>query len=541
MRSFLILFSLLGSVLFLNAQPALIQRSSVVKGNLSIPFVKYKLANGLTVIIHEDKSDPIVHVDVTYHVGSNREEPGKSGFAHFFEHMMFQGSKNVADDEHFRIISEIGGTMNGSTNFDRTNYFETVPSNQLEVALWLEADRMGFLLDSVTSPKFEIQRATVKNERGQNYDNKPYGRNREKVNQALYPYGHPYSWPTIGWMEDIDRADLNDLRNFFLTYYGPNNAVLTIAGNVETVKVLPLVEKYFGTISAGPEVNKKVVGPFVIKSDRYISYTDNVRSPMLHVVYPTVAIYHEDEIALDALSEIMGGSAKNSFLYKSFIKTNKALRVRASHPTAELAGQFSFTITANPKTPLAEMDKLLQVSLIEFNEVGVTQEQVNTFIKGHESTLYNSLSSVSGKASILAYYETFTGDADFIAKDQLRYKELTPEKIMDVFRKYILNNASVKLSVVSEENRSLIAADDNYKTNVKNNRAEAIADMKAAQAGKAELVSDFLVVEEEAELGDEIIVSKEVMNIELQKRMELMSLTEQSDLFLNWHLSLRHH
>ena len=222
------------------------------KGNeLVIPYEKYVLPNGLTLVVHEDHSDPIVHVDVTYHVGSAREEIGKSGFAHFFEHMMFQGSDHVADEQHFKIVTAAGGTLNGSTNRDRTNYFETVPNNQLEKMLWLEADRMGFLLDAVTQKKFEVQRSTVKNERGQNYDNRPYGLTSEFTSKNLYPYGHPYSWLTIGYVEDLDRVDVNDLKNFFLRWYGPNNATLTIGGDVKTADVVKLVEKYFGNIPAG--------------------------------------------------------------------------------------------------------------------------------------------------------------------------------------------------------------------------------------------------------------------------------------------------
>ncbi|MGD9265504.1 MAG: pitrilysin family protein, partial [Lysobacterales bacterium] len=187
---------------------------------ISIPYAKYVLDNGLTVILHEDHSDPLVHVDVTYHVGSNREEVGRSGFAHFFEHMMFQGSANVADEEHFKIVSNAGGTLNGSTNSDRTNYFQTLPVNQLETALWLEADRMGFLLEAVTQEKFEVQRETVKNERGQRVDNQPYGRVGETLSTALYEQDHPYFWPVIGWIEDLDQADVDDLKRFFLRWYG---------------------------------------------------------------------------------------------------------------------------------------------------------------------------------------------------------------------------------------------------------------------------------------------------------------------------------
>jgi len=213
-----------------------------------IPYTKYKLDNGLTVVLHEDKSDPLVplvHVDVTYHVGSGREEVGRSGFAHFFEHMMFQGSENVEDEQHFKIISESGGTLNGTTNGDRTNYFETVPSNQLEKMLWLEADRMGYFLDAVTQEKFEVQRETVKNERGQRVDNQPYGLRFERIGEAMYPEGHPYSWSTIGYLEDLDRADLTDLKKFFLDWYGPNNATLTIGGDLDSEQTLEWVKTYF--------------------------------------------------------------------------------------------------------------------------------------------------------------------------------------------------------------------------------------------------------------------------------------------------------
>src|ERR1700751_1752988 len=191
-----------------------------------IPYKKYVLPNGMNVVIHEDHSDPIVYVDVTYHVGSAREQEGRSGFAHFFEHMMFQGSKHVADEQHFKIVTEVGATLNGSTNTDRTNYWEVLPSNQLETALWLESDRMGFLLDSVTQNKFEVQRSTVKNERGQSYDNRPYGRLSEILDKSFYPFGNPYSWPTIGYVPDLNRVGVEDLKKFFLRWYGPNNAVL---------------------------------------------------------------------------------------------------------------------------------------------------------------------------------------------------------------------------------------------------------------------------------------------------------------------------
>src|SRR5215212_851072 len=282
------------SIILLNAafgqaKPAyrtgrLVEKVTKHGDEIVIPYEKYVLPNGLTVIVHEDHSDPVVHVDVTYHVGSAREEIGKSGFAHFFEHMMFQGSDNVKDEEHFKIVTESGGTLNGSTNRDRTNYYETVPSNQLEKMLWLEADRMGFLLDAVTQKKFEIQRETVKNERGQNYDNRPYGLVGEVIAKNLYPYGHPYSWLTIGYVEELNRVNVNDLKNFFLRWYGPNNAVITLGGDVKTQDVLKLVEKYYGNIPQGPKVEPVHVPTVVIDKDRYVSYTDNyAKLPALNI------------------------------------------------------------------------------------------------------------------------------------------------------------------------------------------------------------------------------------------------------------------
>ncbi|MEK7224752.1 MAG: pitrilysin family protein, partial [Bacteroidota bacterium] len=283
-----------GTVL-VNGQTKLVEKVAKQGSEIVIPYEKYVLPNGLTLIIHEDHSDPVVHVDVTYHVGSAREEIGKSGFAHFFEHMMFQGSDNVADEQHFKIVSDAGGTLNGTTNRDRTNYFETVPSNQLEKMLWLESDRMGYLLDAVTQKKFEIQRSAVKNERGQNYDNRPYGLLQEFAAKNLYPYGHPYSWLTIGYVEDLNRVDVNDLKNFFLRWYGPNNATLTVGGDVKPADVVKLAEKYFGAIPRGPEVNPVVVPPAILDQDRYVSYNDNyARVPLMAVVYPTVPLYHKD-------------------------------------------------------------------------------------------------------------------------------------------------------------------------------------------------------------------------------------------------------
>lgn len=443
----------------------LVEEVSKKGDEIVIPFKKFKLDNGLTVVVHEDKSDPIVYTDVTYHVGSAREEIGRSGFAHFFEHMMFQGSDHVADEEHFKTVSEAGGTLNGTTNSDRTNYFETVPSNQLEIALWLEADRMGWLLDAVTQEKFEIQRATVKNERGQNYDNRPYGMVGEVSSQAMYPHGHPYSWPTIGYLNELDEATLQDLKDFFLRWYGPNNATLTVAGDVSTDEVMALAVKYFGPIEKGPEVKDMAPQVPVLTADRYVSYEDKIRFPLLRLSFPTVPNRHKDEAPLDVLSDILGGG-KSSVFYQTFVKEQKALQASVGHPCSELAGEMSFTVVSFPGANLNEVEKEVRNAIATFEERGVTQEDIDKFKSTYEASTIRGLSSVQGKGSSLASYQTFEDNPNYIAKDLERYRNVTVEDVKRVYNEYIKGKNCVVLSYVPEGASNLIAANDNFEPTI---------------------------------------------------------------------------
>jgi zinc protease len=430
---------------------------------VSIPYTKYHLANGLTVILHEDHSDPLVHVDVTYHVGSDREEIGRSGFAHFFEHLMFQGSKHVADEEHFKLVSNAGGTLNGSTNSDRTNYFETLPVNQLEIALWLEADRMGFLLEAVTQKKFEIQRETVKNERGQNYDNRPYGLAFETLSKSLYSQDHPYYWPTIGWLEDLNRADVNDLKRFFLRWYGPNNAALTIGGDIDPVATLELVRKYFGSIPAGPEVENLPKQPGKLDADRHVTLEDNIHLPALALIIPTVYSSHADEAPLDAAAKIMG-QGQASLLYQRLVQTGRAVQANVSHGCRELACEMMFIVIQNPASgeTLAEMEVAVRETMDEFAKREISADDLQKFKAGYESDRVFGLQSVAGKVSTLAAFQTYTGSPAGIAEELQRYLNVEIADVKRVFNQYIAGKPSVILSIVPNGRLELAAATQDY-------------------------------------------------------------------------------
>ena len=415
---------------------------------IDIPYEKWELPNGLKVLIHEDHSDPIVHVHVTYHVGSNREAAGKSGFAHFFEHMLFQGSEHVEDERAPRIIAEAGGQLNGNTTYDRTVYLQTVPSNHLETILWLEADRMGFLLDAVTQEKFEIQRDAVTNEKYQNQMNQPYGMSYEILGQTLYPPSHPYNWPVIGYVDDLDRATLEDLRNFFLRWYGPNNAILTLSGDVSSGQVIPLVEKYFGSINRGPEVRKQRANVPRLSTDIYTGYTDNIYLPMTDMVFPTVPNYHKDEAPLDILAALMG-EGKQSIFYKNFVKSEKAIQAAVSHPCRELSGEFHFTVYSFPDWQedigiyFNNIEADIRNTIAEWEEKGFSDEELSMAKTSFENMSLDMKGSVASKATTISRWEWLGRGKYNISSEIQRYKEVTRKDVMRVFNKYIKNRKAV--------------------------------------------------------------------------------------------------
>lgn len=444
------------------AQATLVEEVKAQPGKTVIPYKKYKLKNGLTIIVHEDHSDPLVHVDVTYHVGSAREEIGKSGFAHFFEHMMFQGSQHVGDEMHFKYISEAGGNLNGTTNRDRTNYFETLPKAYLEMALWLESDRMGFLLDSVTKTKFENQRSTVKNERGQRYDNVPYGLVGEFSNKNLYPYGHPYSWLTIGYVEDLNAVGVDDLKRFFMRWYGPNNATLTVGGDVNTDEVIKLADKYFGTINPCPAAVKAPIDVPQLGTDRHVNMEDNIRFPQLSIIYPGVPMGHPDEAALDVMCYLLS-NGRGSFMYRNFIKAQKAMSANVSSDVYELSGEIIFSVRAMPNTPLPSMDSLLNTTLDEFEKYKPTKDDLQRAVNDFENSILKSLGSVSGKVSRLASFQTFFGNPNMIGDELNAYYKVTAQDVKRVFNQYIKDKHKLVVSTLPKGKRELSAGADDYK------------------------------------------------------------------------------
>ncbi len=434
------------------AQPTLIEKIEAKPDKVVIPYERWKLPNGLTILLHEDHSDPVVNVTVNYKVGSNRESLGKSGFAHFFEHMMFQGSKHVADEEHFKMVSTAGGDMNGFTQRDKTVYYETLPSNYLEMALWLESDRMGFLLDSLTSKKFENQRDAVKNEKSQNMENVPYAlATEEELNKILYPAGHPYSWPVIGYVDDLNRASLDDVKNFFLRWYGPNNAILSISGDFNPAEALQMVDKYFGNLKQCPEVKKMKLPPVTIASDKYTAYRDNIYLPLNLRVFPTVPQYNRDEPALDILA-LMLGNGNNSIIYKNFVKSKVAAEAFSYHRSEELSGEFQIHIYAFPPEDMnlerlfSSLDSNVKASIEEFGRTGITDEALARTKGIIETSIYGQINSVSSKNLVISEWERLLGKSSTISDELDRYSKVTKDDITRVYNKYIKGSGAAILN-----------------------------------------------------------------------------------------------
>jgi zinc protease len=423
----------------------------------SIPVEKYSLANGLTVVLHEDHSDPIASVAIYYHVGSSRETEGKTGFAHLFEHMMFQKSENVGEDQLFKNIQGAGGQLNGSTSQDRTNYYEVVPKNALEMALWMESDRMGYLENTVTRKALANQQNVVQNEKRQSVDNAPYGFNQGLILKNLYPKGHPYSWTVIGEMQDLTNATVEDVKAFHKKFYSPNNAFLVISGDINKEEVKAMVEKYFSEIPTGEKIEKRVPQPATLSSIIKLYHEDNfARAPQLTMVFPTVEMYSKDSYALDYLASLLANS-KKAPLYTILVKDKKLTsRVMARSGAQEIAGSFTISVTANPGVNLTDVEKAIFEGFDKFEKDGFSEEDLTRIKAGNETGFYRGFSSVQSKAFTLAEYAMFTGDPEFYKKDLANAQAVTMADVKAVFKKYIKGKNYIETSFVPRGQVNLV-------------------------------------------------------------------------------------
>ena len=424
------------------------QRQETATTNaIKIPIESYSLPNGLTVILSPDHSTPTIAVAVWYHVGSKNETPGRTGFAHLFEHVMFTGSGHVPYGLHDKFTEGVGGSNNGTTSNDRTVYFETVPSNYLETALWLESDRMGYLLDTLDIAKLNAQRDVVKNERRQSYDNQPYGRAPEIISQAMYPATHPYSWPVIGSMADLSAASEDDVKNFFRSYYAPNNAFLSIVGDFDPSQAKALAVKYFGEFSRAKPLQRPAAAPVTLPAEKRLVYEDRVQIPRLYLVWPTVGRDNDDRFALEVLDAITAGP-RTARLTKALVYDQQAAAtVGTSQDSNENAGEFDVILTPRPGHSLTELEQSSDTILERLKREGPTDEEIQRAVAGLELQFVSGLQSNLGKAMRFADGAGIYGNAGQYQIDYAKSLAVTAADVKRVANKY-LTRGRIVLSVV---------------------------------------------------------------------------------------------
>jgi len=437
------------------ASPGLTARAQSVP---KLRFEKLTLPNGLQLILHEDHSTPIVVANTWYRVGSGDEKPGRTGFAHLFEHLMFLGSQNVPQGQFDKWLEAVGADNNGTTDFDRTTYYEQLPSNALPLALWLDADRMGNLLPVMTQAKLDLQRDVVKNERRQRYDNVPYGRANETIWAALFPATHPYHWPPIGSMADLSAASLDDVKEFFRTYYAPNNATLVIAGDFNRDSAVAWVNRYFGAIPRGPQAPvRPTVAAFSVPRDTFLVQEDKVTLPRLYLTWHSVKLYHQDDAALDVLADVLAGD-KNSRLYKRLVfDMQVAQDVNAYQFSGRLDGYFQILVTPKPGQTPTRMAELIAEEVGKIARDGVTPRELARSLNSRRASFLDQLASVLNKADRLASYDYYAGNPDYVQEDFARYERVTAADVQRVATSY-LNKPKVVLTVVPEGKRQLMVS-----------------------------------------------------------------------------------
>jgi zinc protease len=420
---------------------------------VEVKYTQFWLPNGLHVILHEDHAVPMVTVNVWYHVGSANEKPGRTGFAHLFEHLMFMGSGHVKEGQFDRLLEAAGGDNNASTSEDRTNYYIDVPSNALELALYLESDRMGYLLDAMTPATVNAQRDVVKNERRQSYENRPYGQADIRLSEMLFPAGHPYHWPTIGYMPDLTAASHEDVVEFFKKYYAPNNASLCIAGDIDPAATRKLVEKWFGEIKSGPPVEPVAPPAAQLTEVKKETLTDRVQLPRLYLAWLTPAGYAPGDATMDVVSSVLAGG-KNSRLYKRLVYDMQiAQTVMALQQSQALRGSFLIVATPRPGHTLDEVQAVIDEELDKLREAPPTAREVERAINQVEASFYARMERTGGFGGVgdqLNGYYVQTGAPDFFAEDLARYRALSPSDVQAVVRRFLPRDRRVELRVVPE-------------------------------------------------------------------------------------------
>lgn len=423
---------------------------------IEVPYTQFTLPNGLNVILHEDHTVPVVSVNVWYNVGSGREKPGRTGFAHLFEHLMFMGSGHVKEGEFDRLLEAAGGNNNGSTTEDRTNYWIDVPSNALELALFLESDRMGYLLDAMTPASVDAQRDVVKNERRQSYENRPYGMASIVLNELLYPENHPYHWPTIGYMPDLSAASYEDVVEFFKTYYAPNNASLSIAGDIDVAATRKLVERYFGEIPRGEFVAPLAPPAAYLTSVVKKTLIDKVQLPRLYLAWHTPALLAPGDAALDAAASILAGG-KNSRLYRRLVYDMQiAQNVVAMQNSQALGSVFLVVVTPRPGHTLDEVQKVIDEEIGRLRDEPPSARELQRVVNQTEASFYarmERVGSFGGKADQLNAYYIGTGNPDYYAEDLARYRALSPSDVQAAVRQFLPADRRVELRVEPENQK----------------------------------------------------------------------------------------
>ncbi len=437
------------------AVPLRAQSPAPATARLQVPFRQFQLANGLNVILHQDKTVPVVAVNVWYHVGSANEKPGRTGFAHLFEHLMFEGSKNVPEGQFDLLLEAAGASNNGSTNNDRTNYFIDLPSNALELALFLESDRMAFLLDAMPPEQVNSQRDVVKNERRQSYENRPYGMASLELDKMLWPAGHPYSWPVIGFMEDLTAASHADVQEFFKRYYTPNNASLVVAGDIDLDRTQALVEKWFGEVRRGVTVEPIAPPAAILTQVKRQTLTDQVSLPRLYLAWLTPRFYAPGDATLDVVSMVLAGG-KNSRLYKRLVYDDQiAQDVSAFQSSAALGSSFQIVATARRGHTADELQKAIDEEIDKLRRSPPEPREVQRALNQVEAAFYRRMERVGGfggKADQLNAFYFAGGGPDFFAEDLARYT-LTAADVQAAIVKWLPRDQRVELVVLPEEKK----------------------------------------------------------------------------------------